>query len=425
MCGSTAIRDMQNQMLAAFADAVIANLKRSKGWFDLAGKMLADEHVPRVVAAMRELRPTSLHIQSNPRITAAGYGQLFEHLANNDTLKVLHVGVGAPPGDRHGRPKLGTRNSDMEHLRAILHALAMPTSGSRRVLLNRMMDVPESELLEARAKVRDRTLELGDGTVLSIGANFDAAVAAQLVAALKTQKGLEQLSCVCTYVRTWFGCGAWSPAARLSLSDTAGSAWHVELATVIATHPTLKQVDLEGTGMTDEGASVLARALEINSVLEVLRVRHNKMTDDGAVALAQALRQNVALKWLDVAQNKLTPACKDALEAYKRTYLSGIKLTVFVDKDEAEDERGHEEWKGKTLDNLQKGLELKIRLLGCDSLEVAKAYADIGMQLHKVIFLLRLLHLFLLILSECKSACRCMSLHVFARMCSDIECVVL
>ncbi len=140
------------------------------------------------------------------------------------------------------------------------------------------------------------------------------------------------------------------------------------------------------------------------------------MTDDGAAALAQALRQNVALKWLDVAQNKLTPACKDALEAYKRTYLPGINLTVFVDKDEAESERRHEEWKGKTLDNLQKGLELKIRLLGCDSLEVAKVYADIGMQLHEVIFLLRLLHLFLLILSECMSlhvfACLCMSLHV-------------
>jgi hypothetical protein len=120
------------------------------------------------------------------------------------------------------------------------------------------------------------------------------------------------------------------------------------VATLIATHPTLKQVDFEGTGLTDEGAScvcvtvslcvsgltdegasALTRALEINSVLEVLRVRYNKMT--GASALAQALRQGVALKWLDVAQNKLTPACKDALQAYSRTYLPGIKLTVFVE----------------------------------------------------------------------------------------------
>jgi hypothetical protein len=39
------------------------------------------------------------------------------------------------------------------------------------------------------------------------------------------------------------------------------------------------------------------------------------------------------------------------------------------------------EWKGQTIDNLPRGLELKIRLLGCDSLEVAKAYADIGMMM--------------------------------------------
>ena len=111
--------------------------------------MLADHDVPRVVAAVQELRPRALYIQGNPRITTAGYRQLFACLATNDSLTYLRVGPGSPHCNHLNRPKPGSLEADAHGCNAI----------------------PEHRA----------------------SANFDAAAAAQLVAALKTQKGLKSL----------------------------------------------------------------------------------------------------------------------------------------------------------------------------------------------------------------------------------------
>ena len=285
----SSIRDLQMQMIEAFANAVVDNLKRSRGWFDLGGKLLGDEHMMQVVRAVEELQPTALHIQGNPRITAAGYGQLFGCLATANSLKVLQVGVGSAHSDRRGR------------------------------------------------------LRLGANAALGASGNFDAQVAAQLIAALKTQTGLETLV--------------------VSSTDTAGCAWHVELAAILATHATLETVDLEGTALTDEGALALAQALRPGVALRKLNVAGHRMTDVGLRALQTAA---------DEAGVKLI------LEAEDGDCLLSSLFSLLAP---AEDKTSEEERGGgrRGLENLERGLALKIRRTCGEDLDAAKAHTEIAM----------------------------------------------
>ena len=82
------------------------------------------------------------------------------------------------------------------------------------------------------------------------------------------------------------------------------------LPRVLGNDPTLLELDLQRTHLTDVSLATLADALRLNSVLTSLNLADNYIEHDGGMALAEMLEFNSTLQQLNVGDNDLgPPAC--------------------------------------------------------------------------------------------------------------------
>ncbi len=95
------------------------------------------------------------------------------------------------------------------------------------------------------------------------------------------------------------------------------------------------ELSFSGNGIGDEGAKVLAKALEGNTVLQSLELGNNNIGSDGVVALSKALAKTNSLKTLYLRGNKIGDAGAIALsEALKMNnclehlYLGGNQIAL-------------------------------------------------------------------------------------------------
>ena len=69
---------------------------------------------------------------------------------------------------------------------------------------------------------------------------------------------------------------------------------------------TLVELQLNDTGITDEGAEHIAQALQINRSLLILGISKNSIGDDGFARIAASLRINTTLTSLGISDNRIT-----------------------------------------------------------------------------------------------------------------------
>ena len=245
------IRDVQESMISAFVPKKIQDQCKGPegGVFDLYCKLLSDQHVPALVEALQRQRPKKLNISRCPRLTVTGYQQLSRFLAADATLENLLAD-----------------NCRMDEAGAIALFSGLTTNTGLQ-MLSLSGNVLTSEGCRELARFLTTTTRLESLDVSSCG--IDAAGALALVGGLRANTGLKEL--------------------LLNGNYDAGGAWHAELATALATHATLTEVNLQATSMTDEGAAAMARALRAGGALRVLDASFNfELSADGRHALKAA-----------------------------------------------------------------------------------------------------------------------------------------
>jgi len=95
-----------------------------------------------------------------------------------------------------------------------------------------------------------------------------------------------------------------SMLASLRLSGTrTGNPGAEALAKVLKTNTSLRDLDLSDTTLDDKGAVALAAALAVNRGLETLNIGNTNVGDAGAKALCDALAKNVSLRAIDLGPN--------------------------------------------------------------------------------------------------------------------------
>lgn len=97
----------------------------------------------------------------------------------------------------------------------------------------------------------------------------------------------------------------------------------------------LVDLSFSGSGVGDEGAKMLAKALECNTVLQSLELGNSNIGSDGATALAKTLAKTNSLKTLYLRGNKIGDAgaiaLADALkmnDCLEHLYLGGNQIAI-------------------------------------------------------------------------------------------------
>jgi len=230
------IRDVQESMISAFVPKKIWQCNDADSLvFHLYSKLLGDEHVPTLIKALQLKQPKKLDISRCPRVTVAGYHQLAHFLATDDTLE--HLVAEDCFMDEAGASALFSAMKTNTGLKVLSLARNVLTAGAAHELACLLATNTRLESLD----------------VSSCG--LDAAGASALGSALKANKGLKDL--------------------HLNGNYDAGAKWHAELAAALATHATLKELDMQATSMTDEGATAIALALRAGGALEILNASFN------------------------------------------------------------------------------------------------------------------------------------------------------
>lgn len=113
------------------------------------------------------------------------------------------------------------------------------------------------------------------------------------------------------------------PIHTLNLSQN--EIWDMDDGTFLRNNKTLKIFNLDGNFMHDEGAEQIARAIADNksSVIEKLYLGWNGVSDDGATALAKMMETNSSLQVLGLAEN-------DISNAGARAILSALAVNTSV-----------------------------------------------------------------------------------------------
>ncbi|KAL3915322.1 MAG: hypothetical protein SGILL_005710, partial [Bacillariaceae sp.] len=94
--------------------------------------------------------------------------------------------------------------------------------------------------------------------------------------------------------------------AKLNLAQN--EIWGFEDASFLRTNCTLKELNLDGNFLHDEGAEQIANYFSVNrkAVIEKLFLGWNGIADDGASALAKMMERNQTLQVLGLAENDIT-----------------------------------------------------------------------------------------------------------------------
>ena len=84
--------------------------------------------------------------------------------------------------------------------------------------------------------------------------------------------------------------------------------WDMDDGSFLSSNKTLKVLNLDGNFMHDEGAEQIARAISVNrvTVIEKLFIGWNGISDEGATALAKMMEENSTLQVLGLAENDIS-----------------------------------------------------------------------------------------------------------------------
>lgn len=86
------------------------------------------------------------------------------------------------------------------------------------------------------------------------------------------------------------------------------------VAEAMERNETPPMLNINNQRVGDRGAKALARAIEVNTTVKILTMEANYIGDEGATALAAALRHNHTLLWLDLRCNdRITDVGAEAL----------------------------------------------------------------------------------------------------------------
>ena len=96
--------------------------------------------------------------------------------------------------------------------------------------------------------------------------------------------------------------------------DTCTGAEYVAVA--LKQNQTLKRLNLNRCGLSDDGIPSLAAALEVNTTLEVLWLGWNHFTNAGLKDIGQSLKKNTGLKWLLLEHLQEELITKDGLQQF-------------------------------------------------------------------------------------------------------------
>ena len=96
--------------------------------------------------------------------------------------------------------------------------------------------------------------------------------------------------------------------------DTCTGAEYVAVA--LKQNQTLKRLNLNRCGLSDDGIPSLAAALEVNTTLEVLWLGWNHFTNAGLKDIGQSLKKNTGLKWLFLEHLQEELITKDGLQQF-------------------------------------------------------------------------------------------------------------
>ena len=108
------------------------------------------------------------------------------------------------------------------------------------------------------------------------------------------------------------------------------SYFHIELARTFGLFLEVQEADLQGKGIGDATAPVLAAVLETNTTLTKLVLDGNSIGPAGAESLATALKTNTALTNLDLRGNNIGPAGAQSLARVLKTNTTLTKLHLSV-----------------------------------------------------------------------------------------------
>lgn len=86
-----------------------------------------------------------------------------------------------------------------------------------------------------------------------------------------------------------------APLQDLDLSDCHIGVGMCVFLNALGVAPSLRRLDVSGNDMTNFGARLLAKALQVNSCLETILVDRNQFTNEGFLEIAQALKFNSSL----------------------------------------------------------------------------------------------------------------------------------
>ena len=107
-----------------------------------------------------------------------------------------------------------------------------------------------------------------------------------------------------------------------------GDAAAAVLAAVLETNTTLTNLNLSGNNLCPAGAESIAAALKTNTTLTNLGLDDNNLGPAGAASLATALKTNTSLKSLDLSDNNLGPAGAESLATALKTNTSLTSLDL-------------------------------------------------------------------------------------------------
>ena len=109
-----------------------------------------------------------------------------------------------------------------------------------------------------------------------------------------------------------------------------GDAAAAVLATTLETNTTLTNLNLSGNNLGPSGAESLATALKTNTSLSNLNFSGNNLGPAGAESLATALKTNTALTHLELSGNNLGPAGAESLATALKTNTTLTNLNMSV-----------------------------------------------------------------------------------------------
>ena len=101
-------------------------------------------------------------------------------------------------------------------------------------------------------------------------------------------------------------------------------------------HISLTELDISGNDITYQGASAIAKFMQMNTTLQKLNISNNTISDNGAVAFCEFLKTNATLTELSMLGNSIT--CKGARAIAEAMQINTTLQTLDISANEISDD---------------------------------------------------------------------------------------